>query len=89
MNRSSRIFQKAILSAKFLKRSRTRSVIVKRDFSNVNFKPFALNAANIHIADGYRDYKAFGGQVHEAGYDAWMTGVAFIHMMGYLNLVSK
>jgi len=58
-------------------------------FKKVQDQPFALNAANIHIADGYRDYKAFGGQVHEAGYDAWMTGVAFIHMMGYLNLVSK
>ena len=64
--------------------------MVKISSSLIQFiQPFALNAAQIHIADGYRDYKAFGGQVHEAGYDAWMTGVAFIHMMGYLNLVSK
>ena len=43
----------------------------------------------VTIPGQYRDYRSFGGQCHEAGYDAFMTGIAFIRMFNHLNNLTK
>ena len=43
----------------------------------------------IEIKEGFRDYRTFGGQCHEAGFDAFMTGCAFVKMFNFLHVVSK
>jgi len=48
-----------------------------------------LKEIPIEIPAGYRDYRTFGGQCHEAGYDAYMTGYSFVRMLGFLHLISK
>lgn len=55
----------------------------------VHMDPFTLRSINVSIPAGYRDYRTFGGQCHEAGYDAFMTGISFIRMFGYLNNLTK
>ena len=52
-------------------------------------QPFTLRDIPIDIPGGFRDYRTFGGQCHEAGYDAFMTGVSFIRMFGHLNRLTN
>ncbi|XP_005103432.1 poly(A)-specific ribonuclease PARN [Aplysia californica] len=40
---------------------------------------------NIDIADGFERYKDGGGSLHEAGYDAFLTGSCFAHMTRFLG----
>ena len=37
------------------------------------------------LAEGHEAYKDGGGQLHEAGYDAFVTGSCFAHMVRYLG----
>jgi len=76
-----------------------RTVPLKKEFLNGNSlemiykkcqeSPFTFKEISIEIPPGFRDYRTFGGQCHEAGFDAFMTGVAFVRMFGYLHTISK
>ena len=66
--------------------------IIEFCFENLlpsDMQPFTFKEISIEIPPGFRDYRTFGGQCHEAGFDAFMTGVAFVRMFGYLHTISK
>ena len=52
-------------------------------------QPFTLKDIQIDIPANFRDYRTFGGQCHEAGFDAFMTGVSFVRMFGLLGTIAK
>jgi len=58
-------------------------------YDRTHTDPFTLREVKVSIPGQYRDYRSFGGQCHEAGYDAFMTGIAFIRMFNHLNNITK
>lgn len=58
-------------------------------YKRTHDQPFTLRDVPIEIPPGYRDYRTFGGQCHEAGFDAFMTGVSFIRMFSFLAKMAK
>ena len=72
------------LKAHFLKGNSLGDV-----YKRCHDQPFTLRDIPINIPAGYRDYRTFGGQCHEAGFDAFMTGVSFIRMFGFIGKMAK
>ena len=72
------------LKAHFLKGNSLGDV-----YKRCHDQPFTLRDIPINIPAGYRDYRTFGGQCHEAGFDAFMTGVSFIRMFGFVGKIAK
>ncbi|GAA6073131.1 poly(A)-specific ribonuclease PARN, partial [Tachysurus ichikawai] len=46
-------------------------------------KPF--KAPKVECSEGFQSYDTSSEQLHEAGYDAYITGLCFISMANYLG----
>ncbi|CAG9817861.1 unnamed protein product [Phaedon cochleariae] len=63
------------------------SSVLNQLLERLSEKPFSI--PNIEIEEGHSGYKILDNKEHEAGYDAYITGVAFLAMWKYLGSEQK
>ncbi|KAJ8986166.1 hypothetical protein NQ317_005640 [Molorchus minor] len=61
------------------------SNVLKHMFDTVSAKPFGI--PNTEIEEGFKGYSINDQKEHEAGYDAFITGLSFLAMWKYLGTI--